>query len=137
MLAIPLERLAFIIAKAREFDAEVPVEPDAATGSDGPDDDEREVLLDTPDNPTEEELRDAIDGLGPPERHELLALMWLGRGGELARGAARGRRNDDCECHRLSGRHAAPRRLPRRGGLYPGALAGGFRQSVIPPRFAE
>ena len=53
MLAIPLERLAYIIAKAREFDAEVPVEPDAATGSDGPDDDEREVLLDTPDNPTE------------------------------------------------------------------------------------
>jgi hypothetical protein len=25
-------------------------------------------------------LRDAIDGLGPPERQELLALMWLGRG---------------------------------------------------------
>ena len=80
MLAIPLERLAFIIAKAREFDAEVPVEPDAATGSDGPDDDERQVLLDTPDNPTEQELRDAIDGLGDLERQEVLALMWLGRG---------------------------------------------------------
>ena len=80
MLVIPLERLAFIIVKAREFDAEVPVEPDAATGSDPPDDDERQVLLDTPDNPTEQELRDAIDGLGPPERQELLALMWLGRG---------------------------------------------------------
>jgi Protein of unknown function (DUF3775) len=80
MLAIPLERLAFIIAKAREFDAEVPVEPDAATGSDGPDDDERGVLLDTPDNPTEQELRDAVDGLGPVERQEVLALMWLGRG---------------------------------------------------------
>jgi hypothetical protein len=80
MLAIPLERLAYIIAKVREFDAEVPVEPDAATGSDGPDDDEREVLLDTPDNPTEQELRDAIDGLGPPEQQEVLALMWLGRG---------------------------------------------------------
>ncbi len=80
MLVIPLEKLAFIIAKAREFDAEVPVEPDAATGSDGPDDDEREILLDTPDNPTEQELRDAIDGLGVPERQELLALMWLGRG---------------------------------------------------------
>jgi hypothetical protein len=80
MLAIPLERLAYIIAKAREFDAEVPVEPDAATGSDGPDDDEREVLLDTPDNPTEQELRDAIDGLGPPEQQEVLALTWLGRG---------------------------------------------------------
>ncbi len=80
MLAIPLERLGFIIAKAREFDAEVPVEPDAATGSDGPDDDEREVLLDTPDNPSEQELRDAIDGLGIPEKQELLALVWLGRG---------------------------------------------------------
>jgi hypothetical protein len=80
MLAISLERLAFIIAKAREFDAEVPVEPDAATGSDPPDDDERQVLLETPDNPSEQELRDAIDGLGPPERQEMLALMWLGRG---------------------------------------------------------
>jgi hypothetical protein len=80
MLVIPLERLAFIIAKAREFDAEVPVEPDAATGSDPPDDDERQVLLDTPDNPTEQELRDAIDGLGVLERQEVLALMWLGRG---------------------------------------------------------
>ena len=80
MLAIPLERLGFIIAKAREFDAEVPAEPDAVAGSDPADDDEREVLLDTPDNPTEEELRDAIDSLGPAERQELLALMWLGRG---------------------------------------------------------
>src|SRR5262252_946666 len=80
MLAIPLERLAFIVAKARGFDAEVPAEPDAATGSDGPDDDEREALLDTPDNPAEQELRDVIDGLGMAERREVLALMWLGRG---------------------------------------------------------
>jgi hypothetical protein len=80
MLVIPLETLGFIVAKAREFDAEVPIEPDAATGSDPADDDERQVLLDTPDNPTEEELRGAIDGLGDPERQELLALMWLGRG---------------------------------------------------------
>jgi Protein of unknown function (DUF3775) len=80
MLVIRRETLAFIIAKAREFDAEVPIEPDAATGSDPADDDEREILLDTTDNPTEQELRDAIDGLGLPERQELLALMWLGRG---------------------------------------------------------
>jgi hypothetical protein len=80
MLAIPLERLGFIIAKAREFDAEVPTEPDAQSGSDGPDDDEREVLLDTPDNATEQELRDAIAGLGIPETQEVVALMWLGRG---------------------------------------------------------
>ena len=86
LLASPLKRLAFIIVKAREFDAEVPAEPDAASGSDGPDDDERQVLLDTPDNPTEEELRDAIDGLGVPEHQELLALMWLGRGDYDAEG---------------------------------------------------
>lgn len=78
MLTIPLEKLAYIIEKAREFDAEVP--SDAEEGSNAADDDERQILLDTPDNPTEQELRDAIDGLGILERQELLALMWLGRG---------------------------------------------------------
>jgi hypothetical protein len=78
MLTIPLEKLAYIVEKAREFDAEVP--SDAEEGSNAADDDERQILLDTPDNPTEQELRDAIDGLGIPERQELLALMWLGRG---------------------------------------------------------
>ena len=78
MLTIPLEKLAYVIEKAREFDAQVP--SDAEEGSNTADDDEREILLDTPDNPSEQELRDAIDGLGIPERQELLALMWLGRG---------------------------------------------------------
>jgi hypothetical protein len=78
MLTIPLEKLAYIIEKAREFDAQVP--SDAEEGSNAADDDEREILLDTPDNPTEQELRDTIDGLGIPQRQELLALMWLGRG---------------------------------------------------------
>jgi hypothetical protein len=80
MLTIPLAKLAFIVEKAREYDVEVPVDPDAATGSDAVDDDERQILLDTPDNPTEQELRDAIDGLNLDEREELLALLWLGRG---------------------------------------------------------
>jgi Protein of unknown function (DUF3775) len=80
MLTIPLAKLAYIVEKAREYDAEVPVDPDAATGSDPADDDEREILLDTPDNPTAQELRDAIDGLNIDEREELLALLWLGRG---------------------------------------------------------
>jgi len=78
MLTIPPEKLAYIIEKAREFDAEVP--SDAEEGSNAADDDEREILLDTPGNPIEQELREAIDGLGIPERQELLALMWLGRG---------------------------------------------------------
>ena len=80
MLTISPEKLAYIIEKAREFDAEVPIDPEAASGSDPADDDERQILLDTPDNPTEQELRDAIEGLNIDEREELLALMWLGRG---------------------------------------------------------
>jgi hypothetical protein len=80
MLTISAERLGYIIEKAREFDAEVTVDPDAVSGSDAADDDERQILLDTPDNPSNQELRDAIDSLNVDEREELLALMWLGRG---------------------------------------------------------
>jgi len=80
MLTISPERLGYIIEKAREFDAEVPIDPGEAGGSDPADDDERQILLDTPDNTTEQELRDAIDSLNIDEREELLALMWLGRG---------------------------------------------------------
>jgi Protein of unknown function (DUF3775) len=80
MLSISLERLGYIIEKAREWDAEVPVDPDAASGSDPADDDERQILLDTPDNPTAQELRDALVSLNIDEREELLALVWLGRG---------------------------------------------------------
>jgi len=78
MLTISLETLAYIIEKAREFDAEVP--SDAEEGSNAADDDERQILLDTPDNPTAQELRSALDGLNVDEREELLALLWLGRG---------------------------------------------------------
>ncbi|MGH7052429.1 MAG: DUF3775 domain-containing protein [Stellaceae bacterium] len=80
MLALPLQKLAFLIEKARTYDAEVPVDPGAASGSNPTDDGSREILADTPDNPTEQELRDAIDGLNVDERRELLALLWLGCG---------------------------------------------------------
>jgi Protein of unknown function (DUF3775) len=76
MPTIPLQKLAYIIEKARGYDAEVPSE--AEEGSNAADDGEREILLDTPDNP--QELRAAIDELNVDEREELLALMWLGRG---------------------------------------------------------
>jgi hypothetical protein len=80
LLTIPLKKLGYIVAKAREFDAEIPIDPDAAAGSNPADDDERQILLDTPDNPSRQELRDAIDSLNIDEREELLALTWLGRG---------------------------------------------------------
>jgi hypothetical protein len=79
MLTIPLETLAFIIIKAREFDAEVPP-VDEDSGSNPSDDDERDVLQFSADNPTYQELVDAISGLSDLERIELLALTWSGRG---------------------------------------------------------
>jgi|SRR6516164_2373724 len=79
MLTIPLENLAFIIIKAREFDAEVPP-VDEDSGSNPSDDAEWDVLQASADNATYQELVDAINGLGNPARIELLALTWLGRG---------------------------------------------------------
>jgi hypothetical protein len=79
MLTIPLEKLAYIIEKAREFDAEIPADADDS-GAPPDDDDDGDILLDTPGNPTLELLRDAIDGLNTDEQEELLALIWIGRG---------------------------------------------------------
>jgi len=59
MLTIPLETLAYIIIKAREYSAEVPP-VDPGSGSNPADDAELDVLEGTVDN--------------------LLALTWLGRG---------------------------------------------------------
>jgi Protein of unknown function (DUF3775) len=80
MVTIPLEKLAFIVAKAREFDAEVEPDGDGDDASNPADDGERAILQDTADNPTLQELRDAIDALNVDERDELLALVWIGRG---------------------------------------------------------
>ena len=77
MLNIPLERLAFIIEKAREFDAEsAPVNENA----DGNDEDVSAILDDTRSNPTYQELLGSIDSLNDDERDEVIALTWLGRG---------------------------------------------------------
>lgn len=78
-LEIGLEKLCYIVIKAREFDAKV--EPlDLDEGSNPGDDAEREVLEDYPSDPTRQELFDAIDGLNVDEQVELVALTWLGRG---------------------------------------------------------
>jgi hypothetical protein len=106
MLAIPLQKLAYIIIKAREYDVEEG-EVDVESGSNPSDDREADVLEENPENPVREELTDAIEGLGQPERIELLALMWLGRGDytkedwhEALREAARVR--DDREAEYLA-----------------------------------
>jgi len=79
MLQIPPEQLAYIIEKAREFDAETaPV--DSSSGSNPTDDKDVVVLEATGDNPTEQELLAVLDALNDEQRIEILALMWVGRG---------------------------------------------------------
>ncbi len=79
MLETPLEKIGYIIVKAREFDAEVGVSGTTAEGV-AEDDEEHTVLEDYAGNPTYDELYAAIEGLNEDEQVELVALAWLGRG---------------------------------------------------------
>lgn len=79
MLTIPLEKLFYIIEKAREFDAEsAPVNENVR--ADAEDEDIAEILDETPSNPTYQELIGSIEQLNDDERDEVVALAWLGRG---------------------------------------------------------
>ena len=79
MLTIPLEKLAFIIEKARQFDAEsAPVNENEL--ADGDDEGIAAILDETRSNPTYQELTGSINSLNDDERDEIIALTWLGRG---------------------------------------------------------
>jgi len=77
-LEIALDKVCFVIVKAREFDVK-----DAATdvdsGSNAADDGMRDVLEDLPGDAVEEELTGFIEGMTDDERIDLVTLMWLGR----------------------------------------------------------
>ncbi|HYW60763.1 MAG TPA: DUF3775 domain-containing protein [Xanthobacteraceae bacterium] len=94
-LTIPLEKVRFIVLKAREFDAkDVVTDPDS--GSNPTDDAMVSVLEDHSDDPTAQELNAFIGALTEDEQEDLVALMWLGRGdGEIA---------DWCELRREAAR---------------------------------
>ena len=78
-LNLPLDKVSYIILKAREYDVkESDVDPD--TGSNAIDDGQTDVLLDKAEDPVREELLGAIRGLNDDERVRLVALAWLGRG---------------------------------------------------------
>src|SRR5690606_17832233 len=74
-----IENLEFIIAKAREYDVQVPA-TDEESSSNASDDNEVDILDASLANPTRKELFAAIRSLNIDERQELLALMWVGRG---------------------------------------------------------
>lgn len=79
-LAISLEKVCFIIFRARELDAkDALTDPDP--GSNPSDDNNLAVLEDHPDDPVDEELQSLIDNLSVDEQIDLVALMWLGRDG--------------------------------------------------------
>lgn len=79
MLTISPEKVFFILVKAREFD--VKVEPaDSDSGSNPTDDGCCDILEDEPDDPTYQELLDAMTSLNEDEMAGLLALAWIGRG---------------------------------------------------------
>lgn len=76
---ISSEEVCFIILKAREINAKT--EPEFPDSASNPADDEgREILLDDPDDATNEELTASLERLNEGELTELLALVTLGRG---------------------------------------------------------
>ncbi|MFN3613645.1 MAG: DUF3775 domain-containing protein [Rubrimonas sp.] len=74
-LNIPLDTLAWIMVKAREFDVK---EGDSYDGEQH--DDDGDVLQDRGDDPTEYELTSWIDDLTDTQAAELVAIVWIGRG---------------------------------------------------------
>jgi len=78
VLEIPIEKVCFIIIKAREFDVKDAV-TDPDSGSNPSDDKMAAVLEDHADDPVVEELNSLIDNLTEDEQIDLVALAWLGR----------------------------------------------------------
>jgi Protein of unknown function (DUF3775) len=78
-LNIPIDKVGFIIVKAREFD-EKEGDSDPDSGSNPTDDGAADIMEDQAGDSTRSELFDAIRGLNEDERIELIALAWLGRG---------------------------------------------------------
>lgn len=78
-LSLGAETAFPIVLKAREYWAKTPqTDPDA--GSNPSDDNDIDVLEDTPGDPTYAELAQAIADLNEDERLDLIALIWVGRG---------------------------------------------------------
>ena len=78
-LSLPTDYLARLIVKTRGVQAQEPeVDPDS--GSNPVDDKMWDVLQDSKDDLTREEIREEIQGLTEREQAELVALMWIGRG---------------------------------------------------------
>lgn len=72
------EKAFFVLVRARAVSAKDGLS-DPGSSSNPSDDKAVDILEDTAQDPTRQELADAIDGLNEDERFDLLALMWIGR----------------------------------------------------------
>lgn len=78
-IGVSTETLAFIILKARAYDAETGVS--GLEGGSNPSDDREVAALESRrDNPARMELRSAIAALTEDQQTALVALAWIGRG---------------------------------------------------------
>ena len=78
-LTISTDQVAFLIEKARQFDAkDIASDPDS--GSNGTDDDMIDVLEDNGGDPVQKEIYGFVAALTEDEQIDLVALMRLGRG---------------------------------------------------------
>jgi len=78
-LGIATDKVCYIIAHARQFDAKE-ANSDPNSGSDAVDDSFSDILEDKPDDAVQRELLKFINGLDIDEQLTLVALAWLGRG---------------------------------------------------------
>lgn len=76
---IALDKVCELILRAREYDVKEGV-TDPDSGSNAIDDGSTDVLTSAPDDSTEEQIREFILGLNDDERHDLVAILWIGRG---------------------------------------------------------
>src|SRR5215203_7364528 len=76
---IALDKVCELILRAKAIDVKEGV-TDPDSGSNPIDDGSTDVLADGGDDLTESEVRDVIAGLNDDERHDLVALVYIGRG---------------------------------------------------------
>lgn len=75
---IAVDKVTDFIDRVRAFDGrEAETDPDA--GSNGVDDGMTDVLMEGPDDATEQELLSFVAGLNVDEQANLVALVWIGR----------------------------------------------------------
>jgi hypothetical protein len=78
-MEIALDKVCELILRVRAIDVKEGI-TDPASGSNPIDDGSIDSLTSSPDDATEDELRDVIAGLNDDERADLIALVYIGRG---------------------------------------------------------